>query len=152
MATQVSAAIAKILQDGEWHSTMYFVASCGYIIHPQISWRKGVTEKSGKHFSYGNPNLSHIATKREIAKYKKDNKFLTDREITKFQQEPEFSSCTNLGKTKIIRDILRGWYKRDHVHRKGRLSEERRMAAKRWRLVKALLGEGGVTRSCRHRS
>ena len=119
MATQVSAAIAKILQDGEWHSTMYFVASCGFIIHPQISWRKGVTEKSGKHFSYGNPNLSHIATKREIAKYKKDNKFLTDREIAKFQKEPELSSCTNLGKTKIIRDILRGWRKRGHVERRG---------------------------------
>ena len=119
MATQVSAAIAKTLQDGEWHSIMNFVDSCGYTIRPEIAFRKGVTEKSGKRFSYSKPNLGHIPTKREMAKYLKDNNLLTDSEIAGFQRKEESDNCINLGKTKIIRDILRGWYNRGHIERRG---------------------------------
>ena len=39
MATQVSLAIAKVLQDGEWHPTAYFVAKAGYLIRPESAYR-----------------------------------------------------------------------------------------------------------------
>ena len=40
MATQVSLAIAKVLQDGEWHTTAYFVAKAGYLIRPESAYRR----------------------------------------------------------------------------------------------------------------
>jgi hypothetical protein len=39
MATQVSLAIAKVLQDGKWHPTAYFVAKAGYLIRPESAYR-----------------------------------------------------------------------------------------------------------------
>jgi hypothetical protein len=39
MATQVSLAIAKVLQDGKWHPTAYFVAKAGYLIRPEGAYR-----------------------------------------------------------------------------------------------------------------
>ncbi len=39
MATQVSLAIAKVLQDGRWHPTAYFVAKAGYLIRPEVAYR-----------------------------------------------------------------------------------------------------------------
>ena len=39
MATQVSLAIAKVLQDGKWHPTAYFVAKTGYLIRPEVAYR-----------------------------------------------------------------------------------------------------------------
>ena len=144
MTTQISAAIAKTLQDGEWHSTKYFVASCGYNIRPELAFRKGVTEKSGKRFSYNKPNLGHVPTKREIAKYKKDNNFLTDSEITKFKSKGENDNCIKLGETKIIRDILRGWYNRGHIERRGGYRENVEWRAKRQRLVKVFLAKAAL--------
>ena len=40
MATQVSLAIAKVLQDGKWHPTAYFVAKAGYLIRPEGAYRR----------------------------------------------------------------------------------------------------------------
>jgi hypothetical protein len=40
MATQVSLAIAKVLQDGKWHPTAYFVAKAGYLIRPESAYRR----------------------------------------------------------------------------------------------------------------
>jgi hypothetical protein len=47
MATQVSLAIAKVLQDGEWHTTAYFVAKAGYLIRPENAYRCYVPHKGG---------------------------------------------------------------------------------------------------------
>jgi len=144
MATQVSAAIAKTLQDGEWHSIMYFVNSCGRNIRPELAFRKGVTEKSGKHFSYGKPDLGHIPTKGEIAKYKKDNNLLTHSEIAKFQSKEESDNCINLGKTKIIRDILRGWYNRGHIERRGGYRENVEWRLKDTNWLKSFLAKAAL--------
>ena len=48
MATQVSLAIAKVLQDGEWHTTAYFVAKAGYLIRPESAYRCYVPHKGEK--------------------------------------------------------------------------------------------------------
>ena len=46
MATQVSLAIAKVLQDGKWHPTAYFVAKAGYLIRPEGAYRHYSLRKS----------------------------------------------------------------------------------------------------------
>ena len=46
MATQVSLAIAKVLQDGKWHPTAYFVAKAGYLIRPEGANRHYFLRKS----------------------------------------------------------------------------------------------------------
>ena len=48
MATQASLAIAKVLQDGEWHTTAYFVAKAGYLIRPESAYRCYVPHKGDK--------------------------------------------------------------------------------------------------------
>jgi len=48
MATQVSLAIAKVLQDGRWHPTAYFVAKAGYLIRPEGAYRHYVLRKGEK--------------------------------------------------------------------------------------------------------
>jgi hypothetical protein len=48
MATQVSLAIAKVLQDGKWHPTAYFVAKAGYLIRPESAYRCYVPHKGEK--------------------------------------------------------------------------------------------------------
>jgi len=48
MATQVSLAIAKVLQDGKWHPTVYFVAKTGYLIRPEGAYRHYFLRKGEK--------------------------------------------------------------------------------------------------------
>jgi len=48
MATQVSLAIAKVLQDGKWHPTAYFVAKAGYLIRPEGAYRHYFLRKGEK--------------------------------------------------------------------------------------------------------
>ena len=50
MATQVSLAIAKVLQDGKWHPTAYFVAKAGYLIRPEGAYRR-YSRRKGKEIS-----------------------------------------------------------------------------------------------------
>jgi len=50
MATQVSLAIAKVLQDGKWHPTAYFVAKAGYLIRPEGAYRR-YSPRKGKEIS-----------------------------------------------------------------------------------------------------
>ena len=50
MATQVSLAIAKVLQDGKWHPTAYFVDKAGYLIRPEGAYRR-YSRRKGKEIS-----------------------------------------------------------------------------------------------------
>ena len=50
MATPVSLAIAKVLQDGKWHPTAYFVAKAGYLIRPEGAYRR-YSPRKGKEIS-----------------------------------------------------------------------------------------------------
>ena len=58
MATQVSLAIAKVLQDGKWHPTAYFIAKTGYLIRPEVAYRtyrlpKGRVISNEKRIEFG---------------------------------------------------------------------------------------------------
>ena len=65
MATQVSLAIAKVLQDGEWHTTAYFVAKAGYLIRPEVAYRtyrlpKGRVVSNEKRIESGRTKCVHM--------------------------------------------------------------------------------------------
>ena len=65
MATQVSLAIAKVLQDGKWHPTAYFVAKTGYLIRPEVAYRtyrppKGRVVSNEKRIESGRTKSVHM--------------------------------------------------------------------------------------------
>src|SRR5208283_4487462 len=71
MATQVSLAIAKVLQDGKWHPTAYFVARAGYLIRPEGAYRHYFLRK-GENIS----NEKRIVDSRTIEWKITDRKWL----------------------------------------------------------------------------
>jgi hypothetical protein len=46
--TQVKVDIAKVMLDGDWHSTPCLVAHVGYLIRPEIAYRSYTQKKSDK--------------------------------------------------------------------------------------------------------
>ena len=65
MATQVSLAIAKVLQDGKWHPTAYFVAKTSYLIRPEVAYRtyrppKGRVVSNEKRIESGRTKSVHM--------------------------------------------------------------------------------------------
>ncbi|MFZ2037673.1 MAG: hypothetical protein WAU62_12305 [Dehalococcoidales bacterium] len=65
MATQVSLAIARVLQDGKWHPTAYFIAKTGYLIRPEVAYRtyrlpKGRVVSNEKRIESGRTKCVHM--------------------------------------------------------------------------------------------